>query len=83
LVRDDLSPIEEAKAYVNRWQLMGNKVQINLSECEIAGELSKKLPKDKRTIMMRISLLKLPESVQNAVHLGKIHSKYEYIKNSF
>lgn len=25
LIRDDLSPIEEAKAYMKRWRLMGNK----------------------------------------------------------
>ena len=78
LVRDDLSPIEEAQAYMKRWRLMGNKNHINLSEYEIAGKLSKELPKDKKTMMMRLSLLKLPETIQNAVHLGKLKKTYGY-----
>lgn len=71
MVRDDLSPIEEAKAYINRWELMEHKTQSNLTESEIAGELSKELPKPKSTIYIRLSLLKLPEGIKNAMHLKK------------
>jgi len=71
LVRDDLGPIEEAKAYMNRWDLMGHQNSSRLNENEVARELSKELPKPKSTIYMKISLLKLPEQIQNT-HLFHI-----------
>lgn len=78
LVRDDLSPIEEAKAYMNRWHLMGHKNQLNLSDYEIAGRLADELPKSIKAIYNKLSLLKLPENIQNAVHLGKLKKTYGY-----
>ena len=63
LVRDDLSPIEEAKAYMNRWQLMGNKNLDLNSISNISYQLAKTLPPSKTRIEERISLLKLPENI--------------------
>ena len=68
LIRDDLSPIEEAQAYMKQWRLMGNKNHINLSEYEIAGKLSKELPKSYQSIYNKLSLLNLPETIQNNFH---------------
>lgn len=78
LIRDDLSPIEEAKAYMNRWKLMGYKIHSNLNESEIATELSKKLPPPKTRIYKRLCLLRLPKTIQNRIHLKKFKKTYGY-----
>lgn len=78
LVRDDLSPIEEARAYINRWELMGHKSTENFQYQEVASALSKELPKSYNSIHNKLSLLKLPEKIQNAIHLGKFKKTYGY-----
>jgi len=78
LVRDNLSPIEEAQAYMTRWKLMGHNNQQNFSDYEIAGRLSDELPKSTKHIHNKISLLKLPEPIQNVIHLGKFKKTYGY-----
>ena len=60
--REDLSPIEEAKAYQ---QLINN---YSLSQ----DALSKKLGKKRSTIANSLRLLKLPEDMQNALNNGEI-----------
>ena len=76
MIRDDLSPIEEAKAYMTRWQLKGQKNLKLISDLKIASALSKELPKSSQAIYNKISLLKLPETIQNAIHLGKLKKEY-------
>lgn len=78
LVRDDLSPIEEAKAYMNRWKLMIKEDKDLKSLVDIPLALSKVLPPSKTRIEQRISLLKLPEPIQNAIDLGTFKKTYEY-----
>lgn len=60
--REDLSPIEEAKAYL---QLINN---YNLSQ----EALSKKLGKKRSTIANSLRLLKMPQDMQNALNNGEI-----------
>ena len=60
--RENLSPIEEAKAYQ---QLINN---YSLSQ----DALSKKLGKKRSTIANSLRLLKLPEDMQNALNNGEI-----------
>jgi len=50
---------------------MGNKVTQNFEYQEVASALSKELPKSYQSIYNKLSLLKLPENIQNAIHLGK------------
>jgi len=76
LVRDDLSPIEEAQAYMKRWELMGHKNHSILNAYEVAEKLSKELPKPRSTIYLKLSLLKLPETIQDAIHLKKLKQGY-------
>lgn len=60
--REDLSPIEEAKAYL---QLINN---YSLSQ----EALSKKLGKKRSTIANSLRLLKMPQDMQNALNNGEI-----------
>lgn len=78
LIRDNLTPIEEAKAYMNRWKLIGHEITVNLQYKNVAYELSKVLPRGTRAILNKLSLLKLPKTIQNAIHLGKFKKTYGY-----
>ncbi|MFC1669243.1 ParB/RepB/Spo0J family partition protein [Spirochaetota bacterium] len=60
--REDLDPIEEAKAY----KYMSNK--FNLKQQEIARHVGK----DRATISNSIRLLNLPSEIQQALSMGKI-----------
>jgi len=60
--REDLTPIEEAKAYLNLMRETG------LSQEQIAAKVGKK----RSTIANSLRLLKLPDDMQGAVSEGKI-----------
>ena len=62
--RDDLTPVEEARAYK---ELMGIS---GLGQEELAG----KLGKNRSTIANALRLLKLPEDIQNALNKREISS---------
>lgn len=55
---------------------MGYKNTENFQYKEIAYALSKELPKSSHHIYNKISLLKLPEPIQNKIHLGKFRQGY-------
>ena len=78
LIRDNLTPIEEAKAYLNRWFLMGNEDTQNFEYNKIATTISKELPRSYQHIYNIISLLKLPKGVQDDIHLKKFKRTYGY-----
>jgi len=78
LVRDDLSPIEEAQAYMNRWELMGHKNLSNVIEKINTSAIARELSLPQSRVYITVSLLKLPESIQNAIHLGKFKKTYGY-----
>lgn len=60
--REDLTPIEEAKAYKNLMDSMG------LSQDDVA----KKVGKKRSTIANALRLLNLPEDLQNSVNSGEL-----------
>ena len=60
--REDLSPIEEARAY----RLLMDEVGLN------QDELAKKVGKNRSTIANSLRLLKLPEDMQDAVDTGSM-----------
>lgn len=60
--REDLSPVEEARAYESLMTLTGDK----------AGDLAKKVGKDRTTIANLLRLLKLPEDVLKLVEEKQI-----------
>lgn len=55
---------------------MGNKNLDLNSISNISYQLAKTLPPSKTRIEERIFLLKLPETIQNATHLGKLKKTY-------
>jgi len=71
LQREDLTPIEEARAfqtYLN-WEIKFGKTTYQKDmKIEING-FSDKVNKSSRTIYNRLSLLTLPEKIQNAVEI--------------
>ena len=69
LTRENLSPIEEAHAYMNRWNLMIAEDLDLKSNIDIAWQLSKVIPPSKTRIEQRIALLKLPKKIQDTIHL--------------
>ncbi|GAB4223742.1 MAG: ParB/RepB/Spo0J family partition protein [Spirochaetales bacterium] len=62
LQREDLTPIEEAKAYRSLMEAAG------LSQ----EELAERIGKNRSTIANTLRLLKLPEDMQEAIHSGSI-----------
>ncbi len=62
LQREDLTPIEEAKAYRTLMETSG------LSQ----EELAERIGKNRSTIANTLRLLKLPEDMQDAIHTGSI-----------
>ncbi len=62
LQREDLTPIEEAKAYRTLMETSG------LSQ----EELSERIGKNRSTIANTLRLLKLPEDMQEAIHAGSL-----------
>jgi ParB family chromosome partitioning protein len=62
LQREDLTPIEEAKAYRTLMETAG------LSQ----EELAERIGKNRSTIANTLRLLKLPEDMQEAIHTGSI-----------
>lgn len=78
LIRDDLTPIEEAKAYMNRWNLMKKDPNLNLNWDNIPKTISKELNIPHSRVYTALCLLKLPEPIQNAIHLGTFKKTYGY-----
>jgi len=78
LVREDLSPIEEAQAYMNRWELMKKDSTLDLKSNDLHKEISNALGIPYSRVYVVVSLLKLPEPIQNAIHLGKFKKTYGY-----
>jgi len=61
LIRDNLSPIEEAKAYMNRWKLMGDQKLSNYTESKVALKISKEILPSYLKVYTALCLLKLPQ----------------------
>lgn len=57
---------------------MRHKNQQNFTDFEIAGKLPKELSLPQSRVYMPFSLLKLPETIQNTIHLGKFKKTYDY-----
>jgi len=72
LIRDDLTPIEEAKAYMNRWDLMKNEGVLNSTPTDPSKPISEALNIPYSRVYIALCLLKLPKTIQNAIHLGMI-----------
>ena len=84
LQREDLTPIEEAKMFLTRLRIFPEyqKLADSNSNFQYNSELIKKLSKlysiSEGTIRKRVSLLNLPEELQNAVENNELSLSFAY-----